>query len=1071
MSDHKEVTALLSKKRLIALGTVSTMALCMAAAPAVAQETEEENDEPTEQIVVRGYVSALESAQDFKEEADTFLDAITAEDIGALPDRSVAEALQRVPGVNVGRFQKTTDPDRFSVEGAGVIIRGLPFVRSELNGRDVFSATGGRELSFNDVSPELLGRVEVFKNTTADMIDGGISGTVNLVTRNPLDSPGLRFGGTVEGNYGDLAEEWSPAFSLLGSNTWDTRIGSFGFQVGYAQSELVSRTDASQVTDPCYRADTLDGPCFRVNSVSDSGVGGQNFDASNFPPANSVLVPKGAGVRTTTFNRERDALSLVGQWESNDGQFLVTVEYLRAQADLTLDEYAILALVNDDALFPVEAFGTNWNFDSAGRFQSGILSQNAWRGADNCLPGSLESPPGLGIPCSSQVGIPTEMLRFDQQNSSTTEDFSVDVDWSPSDSLRFNFEYQSIKADRQSDSVITAMQTYSDIFIDVTGETPIVNFLPPTTTDGSHTGPLGQDYFTNPDRTNYWFIIDNQIRNEGEMDSFRVDGELDLNPEGFFQSVRFGARWADRNRVTRDANFSNWGNLSAPWLGNSQWASQHPNFSQVRNPFEGFQRGEVPLPVPGGAGIFFGGDNLVQEYLSGLTDQQATEVIIAWEDTFGFWNRPEFGPFDTSWAPIGNRFGTVGGTPFLEGEISDVSEQTQAFYARTDFAKDDFLVPGWTLEGNIGVRYVETTIGSDGQISFPSGPAPDLTVFCDPALLPVGASLPGYCSLSPERQAEWLTAFTGSTIDDDADIEFSNWLPSFNATLEVREGLLFRLGISEGISRPDLAAFRTGGALFDNTNDLRAGGTLETGPLFQIFTGNRLLRPVESTNIDFSIEWYFAEVGQLTVSFFQKDLDGLISLGVTERDFTDGGVTIAAEVNGPANVDSGTLRGFEVAHQQVYDFLPGHFANLGTQFTYTYVDASELTSPDNFVARSAFAAGLPLNGVSENTINAVVFYEDDKYSARLAYNWRSEFLLTPRDDIFPFNPIYGEDTGQLDGSFFYNVTDNFTIGAQGVNLLDEVTSTTQIVDFGGTRMPRSAFRNDRRFTIVGRFSY
>lgn len=253
-------------------------------------------DAEVQQIVVTGYRRSLESAQNLKEDGDTFLDAITAEDIGALPDRSVAEALQRVPGVNIGRFKKTSDPDRFSVEGADVVIRGLPFVRSELNGREVFSATGGRVLSFNDISPELLGAVKVFKNTTADMTDGGISGTVDLETRKPISRPGLQIAGTVEANYGDLAKEWSPGFSLLGSNTWESSAGTFGLQLGYAQSELITRSDASQVTDPCYRElATLDSTgCIRVNSVTDGGVGDSTgFDETNFPPAGSVVVPKG----------------------------------------------------------------------------------------------------------------------------------------------------------------------------------------------------------------------------------------------------------------------------------------------------------------------------------------------------------------------------------------------------------------------------------------------------------------------------------------------------------------------------------------------------------------------------------------------------------------------------------------------------------------------------------------------------------------------------------------------------------------------------------------------------------
>jgi outer membrane receptor for ferrienterochelin and colicin len=134
--------------RFIALTTASSLALC-AAQPAFAQTADEavESSEAEDAIVVTGFKKSLESAQNIKRDADTFVDVITAEDIGALADRSVAEALQRVPGVNISRFEQRNDPDRFSVEGSGVIIRGLPFVRSELNGRDIFSANGGRELS------------------------------------------------------------------------------------------------------------------------------------------------------------------------------------------------------------------------------------------------------------------------------------------------------------------------------------------------------------------------------------------------------------------------------------------------------------------------------------------------------------------------------------------------------------------------------------------------------------------------------------------------------------------------------------------------------------------------------------------------------------------------------------------------------------------------------------------------------------------------------------------------------------------------------------------------------------
>ena len=284
--------------------------------------------------------------------------------------------------------------------------------------------------------------------------------------------------------------------------------------------------------------------------------------------------------------------------------------------------------------------------------------------------------------------------------------------------------------------------------------------------------------------------------------------------------------------------------------------------------------------------------------------------------------------------------------------------------------------------------------------------------------------------------------------------------------------MLFRAAISKGIFRPDLGAFRTGGAVFDNTRNLQLGGTLDTGTLFGLGTGNRNLRPTQAWNYDLSAEWYFAQVGSLTGSVFMKNVSKLENPGASVQNIASpNGNAIDVLINGPVNVDEGTLYGFEFAHQQVYDFLPGALAGLGTQFTYTYVDGGEFSNNTVGAEQSPFAGGLPLAGISKHTVNATVFYEMYGISARAAYNWRSEFLQTPRDVIFPFSPIYGEATGQLDASIFYQLTENVKIGVQGVNLLDEVTRTSQVFDFDGTRVARSAFRNDRRFSFLARFDF
>ncbi|PLK23165.1 TonB-dependent receptor [Porphyrobacter sp. TH134] len=1114
------------RRRLFAFGTASAIAIA-AASPALAQDEAAaqsadeasvagEGDEENA-IIVTGFRASLQSAQNIKRDSDTFVDAVTAEDIGALPDRSVAETLQRIPGITIGRFEKTTDPDRFSVEGTGVIIRGLPFARSELNGRDIFSATGGRELSFNDVSPELLGRVEVFKNVTADMIEGGPSGTVNLVTRKPLDKPGTHIAGTLEANYGDLRQEWSPGFSVLGSTTFENAAGAVGVQLSYAKSELLSRTDASQVADPCYRASGLGGPCLRAQSVGSGGfVGDPNFTPDNFPPAGAVLVPKGAGVRTTDLDRDREAWSAVVQYEDPTGNFVATFEWLRAEAGFESEEFALISRVDDELLFPVAAAGSTLQFDDRGFFQRGVLTQR---------PGDAYATPfGRG-------GIPLDSLRFLRDTQTTTEDFSLDIKWNITDRFRINFEAQNITSDLSRDSVFGALSTFANVDLDLTGKVPQVNFIAPPGAPA--------DYFTSGRDSYYWFGLDSREKNEGELQSLRFDAEYDISDTGFFKSARFGARWAERDRTTRNTNFSTWGNLSAVWAGRAGCApwgegsgcgaqgpgpfgngfipgryytglpdqefaiaggafvDDFPAYAQYRTPFgDNFQRGAAPTPIQNGGAFYFGGDDFLGEYLSGQTDKQIGEIqafgLSPERFNYGVNGRQRPDPVTGEIVPC-----NIEGV-YCPGEVSVVTEVTKAAYARVDYGTD--FGNGWNIEGNIGLRYVETEVTSLGRIGLP-----DPARFDDPANnvsngdgivqvseLQALCSTPdvpgiqrGYCALSPQRLAQFAAAHTGEVLVDDRNIVFEHWLPSFNAKLDVGGGLLFRVAASKNISRPDLQLFRAGGGIADNTNALEiAGGqALANGPLFALQTGNRNLLPVSIWNYDLSVEWYFDDVGSVTLAGFVKDVSGFIDTGFSTVDYqSNPPVQVALE--GPVNSQDGILKGVEFAYQQTYDFLPGVLSGLGSQFTYTYVDGSDFSNPNlsgvgapsvatgaNQLNGGAFVAGQPLAGISKHALNATVFYEKDWLSMRAAYNWRSDFLITPRDDIFPFSPIWQEATGQLDASIFVTVMDGLKVGVQGVNLLDEVTRTSQVVDFDGNRVTRSAFRNDRRYTFLARFEF
>src|SRR5437879_430212 len=194
-------------------------------------------------IIVTGIRASLRSARDRKKSAEQIVDSITATDIGALPDRSVSEALQRIPGVTLQRTNEARDPARLSAEGGGIFIRGLSWVRSEFNGRDTLSANNGRSLGFEDVPADLLAGVDVYKNPTADLVEGGIGGLVNLRTRKPFDQSGQLIGFSADVNYADLRKKSFKSGYALYSNRWHTGIGDLGILLSGSINNIGNRTD------------------------------------------------------------------------------------------------------------------------------------------------------------------------------------------------------------------------------------------------------------------------------------------------------------------------------------------------------------------------------------------------------------------------------------------------------------------------------------------------------------------------------------------------------------------------------------------------------------------------------------------------------------------------------------------------------------------------------------------------------------------------------------------------------------------------------------------------------------
>ena len=110
---------------MIALALACVLAVLASPPRAVAQDESEDVDTVLEEVSVTGLRGTLQSAQNIKFESETIVDSIVADDIANLPDRSVTETLQRIPGVTIDRFISRGDPEHFGGEGSGVAVRGL----------------------------------------------------------------------------------------------------------------------------------------------------------------------------------------------------------------------------------------------------------------------------------------------------------------------------------------------------------------------------------------------------------------------------------------------------------------------------------------------------------------------------------------------------------------------------------------------------------------------------------------------------------------------------------------------------------------------------------------------------------------------------------------------------------------------------------------------------------------------------------------------------------------------------------------------------------------------------------
>ncbi|MEH6548792.1 MAG: TonB-dependent receptor [Pseudomonadales bacterium] len=1030
------------KRSLLATAILTVSSGCV-----IAQEEPAE----LEEIIVTGQRSNLQDAQAIKRDADTFVDAISAKDIGSLPDKSIIEAISRIPGVSIERFPGANDPDHFGTEGSGALIRGMTQVRTSFNGRDAFSANSGRGLSFQDVPPELAGGVSVYKNQTADLIEGGIGGTIDLRTRQPFDQDGQVIALSAEVGEGDLVEDKSTTFSGLFSNRWDTEAGEFGLLFSYSTADLMSQSQGVQI-------DTL------LLQTEYGHPGGPNNNTPN--PYAGTLIPKGISLREKTDERKRKGTNLSLQWESSDQTMVATANYVRSDSDLAWTEYGTESDENKDPNnndyaghfepHPDTEFTFDGDINGAPLFESGVLvSTEGWRGD-----GSANQPWG------GTFGVKNKYQTRQRQEENLVEDLSFNFKWAATERLGLEFDLQRVEATKTLSDITVGLQGRAGVYIGgVSGDkAPNLGFVSPDLTNDP-------GYYTNP--ANYFmnYAMDHLEDNEGEETAVRLDLNYDID-SGWARSIEAGLRWAEREQTTRESDY-NWGSLSAAYRpgGNGWYGSELMNDAGLSEAYDtvnlsGFMDGRALNNISGGSSFIFPSAALVADYRN-LSDNTA-------------------GLYGREWMQLADRDPAGDGLPLIgdyyPSEINETTGTNNAAFVKFNFSGE---LGGFDVDGNVGVRYVSLEHETIGYQRYPDFRPEDPDDRTDPDN-----------ALPADDKAFGNAAVVSGTGEGD----FSTFLPSLNIKVGLTDDLIFRFAASKAVSLPDLGQTRyhlgisaqdrtntpdLSGFNFDDYGDfdptnpeeleaamkwlVEESGQLEDGIPIKESTigyyegdgGNPYLEPMEAIMFDFSLEWYFADVGSLTATYFHKDVKNYFVQGTFEEEFTNNGVTKTVRRNTDINGDEGTIQGWELGYQQFFDMLPGGWSGIGVQANYTYVDEDGSPNPEG----SDVYASLPFQGLSMHTYNLAAMYEKYGLSARLAYNWRSSYLLSTSDVITGL-PVYNDDYGQVDGSIFYNINDNWTVGLQLSNITGATTKTSVQVTADGDIQARSWFIKDRYAAFV-----
>ncbi len=959
-----------TRTRLLSTTVLAGVGL-MLAAPAFGQAAES-----METVTVTGYRASLTDSTNAKRASVNFSDSVFSEDIGKFPDTNIAEAFNRIPGVTITRENDGS--------GMRIALRGLDtnFVKITLNGAVVSTASTGntdasganREVDLNIFPIELFSQLTVSKTSTADMLEGGASGTIAMRSLRPFDNPGTHISYNLQAT--DYARNGNPGErgTLIGSYT----DGPFGVLIG-----LSGQVNRPMTTGYEGAFNNLTSP--NLNATQYYGT------QANPTPTQTCTAIAGvnAGNSCNTIGGATD-WSLPATYPNTGvpaayvGKTITSDTLLALNPGMTMDKISNGLVPRTGRPMYERGIRSRYN---------GIVSLE-YRPSDelhfylDSILGVIENNldredmfwvarNGNSIPMNEKVDDNNVVTYGNFANAAMalearpykekSDYFSINpgMDWQVSDLLHVDAQVNYSRAHFFRDSPSFLFGTANGIVnYDNTGAVPVFS-MSGLANDGGLQNPAN---FT-------WNQGDLRLQQERRY-QYTKGAHADASYGGDDFKVTVGVAYDEAYRLIRGYDNGNafkevnCGPNISTYIPTPNWQTNNGLNNQI-----GCQIAPVPINFPGwGTGYTAGmgapptmgtpaiPNSAIPQYLlpgpNGFVRANYAKLKAATNyDVFA--TTPSAG-FPTNLQDPGRTNFSTGTNTNISSGIID--EKTEGFYGEISgtFHRGD-----QKLKYNIGARWIRTLQAVTGY-----------TQITDPrnATLADGGRYPN--TIQP-------ATLKGS---------YSAFLPSANAVWEIFDDFQIRAAVSRTLTRANPASMLP---------QLSGGGS----DAAQWTLGNPNLRPYYSTNIDLGAELYTGGEGYISVGIFKKMMTGfttqctsllqysyLAQFGYTYDTLSttqqaainaNGGPSVATVNIVQARNASGleTINGTELNWVQPLDFMLDQYGikGLGFQGNATFVHTK--TTP------GSAAPSVVLN-VSPVTYNLTGYYDNDGVMLKLSYNYQ-----------------------------------------------------------------------------------